>query len=47
VREVLVRMQIKLGTIDNLADNLYEVKKVVIDRNLLIQKQKDIYITVV
>jgi len=40
-------MQIKLGTIDNLADNLYEVKKVVIDRNLLMRKLKDIYITVV
>ncbi len=47
VREALVRVQIKLVIRDNLAGNLFEVGKVAIDRNLLLRKQKDLYITIV
>ncbi len=42
-----MRVQIKLVIRDNLAGNLFEVGKVVINRNLLLRKQKDIYITIV
>ncbi len=42
-----MRVQIKLVIRDNLAGNLFEVGKVAIDRNLLLRKQKDLYITIV